>query len=237
MEVDLTQLEKVRSDLSRVQALRDESIRRLKEVEARVGFLEVESEILQKVGDLYRLLIDQEVVDNARTAEDLLTEGLQAVFDDLDLSVRAAVDVQRGKVSVDLLTVQKQRDGSITEGSSTEAYGGSVSTVQSVLLRIVVLTRRGLRPLLLLDESLGAVAEDYVPRVGQFLGLLSERLGLDILAVSHNPVLVEAAKTAYRIRKEGADSATFRKIRRGSNEVQGSDSSEDQASKLPSSEA
>ena len=57
----------------------------------------------------------------------------------------------------------------------------------------MVLTRRGLRPLLLLDESLGAVAEHYVPRVGKFLSLLATRLNLDILAVSHNPAIVEAA--------------------------------------------
>jgi len=39
--------------------------------------------------------------------------------------------------------------------------------------------------------------------VGQFLALLSERMGLDVLVVSHNPVLVEAASQAYRIRKKG----------------------------------
>jgi ABC-type lipoprotein export system ATPase subunit len=87
-----------------------------------------------------------------------------------------------------------------------------VSVVQSVLLRVVVTLRRGMRPLLLLDESLGAVAEQYVPRVGQFLRLLSERVGMDILAVTHNPVLVEAAHKAYRIRKDNGE-ATFVEVR------------------------
>jgi hypothetical protein len=188
--------------LLRVEALRDVAVRRLGELETKVVALENEESILDRVCDLFRLLIDQEVVENAKTAQDLLTEGLKAVFDDLDLSVRADVDIHRGRVSVDLLTVQKQADGSTTEGSPTDAYGGSVATVQSVLLRVVVLTRRGLRPLLILDESLGAVAERYVPRVGQFLSLLCARMGLDVLAVSHNPVLVEAANSAYRIRKK-----------------------------------
>jgi ABC-type Mn2+/Zn2+ transport system ATPase subunit len=81
-------------------------------------------------------------------------------------------------------------------------------------LRIVVLNRRGLRPLLLLDESLAAVADHYVPRVGQFLALLSERMGLDVLAVSHNPALVEASTTAYRISNKDGE-ASFRKIGKG----------------------
>lgn len=193
--------------------MRDSVTKRLRNEEIRVLKLENSVEMLNRVGDLFRLLVDKEVIENAKTAQDLLTEGMQAVFDDLDLSVRSQVDIQRGKVSVELITVQKQSDGTITEGASLDAYGGSVSAVQSVFLRIVVLTRRGLRPLLLLDESLAAVAEHYVPRVGQFLAVLAERLGLDILAVSHNPAMVEAASQAYRIQKGG--SASFKSIRSG----------------------
>lgn len=200
-------------DLARTEALRDAAQKSLRDAKRQVMVLEAEGEVLDRVSDLFRTLIDREVVDNAKTVESLLTEGLQAIFDDLDLSVRSEINIQRGKVAVDLITVQKQADGTVTEGSSTDAYGGSIATVESVLLRIVVLNRRGLRPLLLLDESLAAVAEHYVPRVGQFLALLSERMGLDVLAVSHNPSLVEAATNAYRIsRKDGK--ASFRQIGR-----------------------
>tara|TARA_R110000824_G_scaffold151258_1_gene322230 strand:- start:2528 stop:3181 length:654 start_codon:yes stop_codon:yes gene_type:complete len=198
----LDRLSSLQGDLARAETLRDSARRQLDESEDEVMRLTAEKEVLSRVADLFRLLIDREVIDNAKTAEGLLTEGLQAVFDDLDLSVRAEVEVKRGKVSVNLLTIQKYPDGTTTEGSSMDSYGGSIATVQSVLLRIVVLTRRGLRPLLLLDESLGAVAERYVPRVGKFLALLADRLGLDILAVSHNPVLVEEATRAYRIRNK-----------------------------------
>jgi len=202
----------IRDDLNRTQGRRDAILARVNETQTTIFDLEAESEVLERVGDLFRVLIDKEVIDNARNAQDLLTEGLRAIFDDLDLSVRSEVEVKRGRVSVDLLTVQKEPDGTFTEGSSIDAYGGSVSTVESVLLRIVVLFRRGLRPLLLLDESLGAVAEHYVPRVGRFLSLLADRMDLDILAVTHSPVLVEAANKAYRInKKEGV--ATFGEIR------------------------
>ena len=206
-------MESLRGELSRTEALRDSAQDTYGSLFERVLFLEGEVSLLGRVSDLFRLLIDQEVVDNAATAQDLITEGLQAVFDDLDLSVRSEVDVQRGKVSVSLVTVEKTDSGVVTEGLATDSYGGSVATVESVLLRIVVLTRRGLRPLLLLDESLGAVAEQYVPRVGQFLRQLSSRLGLDILAVSHNPVLVESCDKAYRIKKQNG-AATFVEIRK-----------------------
>jgi len=203
----------LRSEFLRVQAICNSEKSKLNTLNEKIDNLVVSQDVLEKVSELFRRLIDQEVIDNAKTAEGLLTEGLRAIFDDLDLSCRAKVEVQRGKVSVELLTVQTEDDGSQTEGLSTDAYGGSVTTVQSVLLRIVVLTRRGMRPLLLLDESLAAIAESYVPRVGEFLSLLSERLGLDVLAVTHNPALIEQAKTAYRIQKKDGK-ATFTQIRR-----------------------
>jgi ABC-type iron transport system FetAB ATPase subunit len=184
---------------------------RLGEVRKEIKLLEAEDELLDLVGGLFRTLIDSEVNENVQAVERLLTEGLQAVYEDMDLSVRANVEVQRGKVSVDLVTVQNQPDGSITEGGAMDAYGGSVTTMESVLMRIIVVLRRGMRPVLLLDESLGAIADHYVPNVGKFLALLCDRMGMDVLAVTHNPALVESAPKAYRIRKVNG-AATFREV-------------------------
>ena len=184
---------------------------RLSDIRKEIKTLEAEDELLDLVGGLFRTLIDSEVNENVQAVERLLTEGLQAVYEDMDLAVRAVVDVQRGKVSVDLLTVQNQPDGSVTEGGAMDVYGGSVTTMESVLMRIIVTLRRGMRPVLLLDESLGAIADHYVPNVGKFLTLLCDRLGMDVLAVTHNPALVESASKAYRIRKAHGV-ATFREV-------------------------
>jgi ABC-type iron transport system FetAB ATPase subunit len=192
---------------------RDAVQQRLDTVTEEITTLEGEEKLLTLVATLFRTLIDKEVTEGVQAVEALQSEGLQAVFDDMDLGVRAEVSVSRGQVSVDLLTIQKQPDGTVTEASSLDAYGGSVASVQSVLMRVIVILRRGMRPLLLLDESLGAVAESYVPAVGRFLQRLCARLDMHILAVTHNPVLVEASDRAYRIQKVGS-AATFKEIRR-----------------------
>lgn len=202
----------LRTRLSKVQGRRDEVVGRLDSVRREIRTLEAESELLDLVAGLFRTLIDAEVTDNTQAVEKLLSEGLQTVFDDMDLSVRAETTVVRGKVSVELVTVQKQGE-IVTEGDPTDLYGGSVATLQSVLLRIIVILRRGLRPVLLLDETLGAIAEHYVPNLGRFLAVLCDRLGMDILTVTHNPTLVESAHTAYRIKKADGR-ATFQALRR-----------------------
>ena len=201
-----------RSSLDVLRGGRDAATVRLSRASAEVSRLEGEEEVADLAGGVLRTLIDDEVTLSVKAVEGLLTDGLRAVFDDQDLSVRADVDVQRGKVSVDLVTVQRQADGTVTEGLSREAFGGAVTTVQSVLLRTIVIVRRGMRPVLFLDESLPAFDANYVGNMGAFLRSLCGKLGMDILLVSHNPAMVEAADRAYRIVKADGR-ATFRRLR------------------------
>lgn len=195
----LSPIQHLRSQADQLVGARDALVRQVASTKKAIKDLEVEGEVLAVVQGAFRTLIDREVTAGVQAVEKLLTEGLQAVFSDQDLSVRAEVNVSRGKVSVDLLTVYTRPDGTVIEGISNDAFGGAVATVQSVLLRIIVMRRRGLRPLLLLDESLPAFDANYVYNMGSFLALVCERLGIDLLLVTHNPAMVESAKKAYRI--------------------------------------
>lgn len=205
-------IDHLRSHADRLLGERGAALRRLEGTKKDIKRLTNEGELLDLVQGILRKLIDKEVTTGVQAVERLLTEGLQAVFTDQDLSVRAEVTTQRGKVAVNLLTVQKQPDGSVVEGVSSDAFGGAVSTVESVLLRIIVMKRRDLRPFLLLDETLPAFDSNYVTNMGQFLALVCDRLGIDILLVTHNQALVDAAHKAYRIVR-GKDGAKFEVIR------------------------
>lgn len=193
-------LDQLRSRADRARGLREAAKRRLDTAKTSVATLEHEDEVLRLVAELFRHLVDREVAEGVQAVERLLTEALQAVFDDQDLSVRADVDIQRGKVSVDLVTIQKRSDGTVIEGLSGDSFGGAVQTVQSVMLRIIVMRRRSLRSFLILDESLPAFDPNYVCNMGKFLSVLCSRLGMDILLVTHDPALVDTADKAYRIR-------------------------------------
>jgi hypothetical protein len=194
----------LRSKLDRVIGLRDGVVSRLESSKEEAQRLEAEETVLALIQTLFQTLVDQEVSIGVQAVEKLQTEGLQAVFGDQDLRVKSTVDIQRGKVSVELLTVQHNPDGLDVEGESGDSFGGAVATVQSVLLRVIIMLRRGLRPLLLLDETLPAFDANYVTNMGSFLAALCRRLGMDILLVTHNPALAEAADHSYRlVRKNG----------------------------------
>jgi hypothetical protein len=210
--IETLSIQSLRSDLDRAIGLRDSIKSRLTYTKDEIKRLENEEALLLLVSELFRKLIDQEVTIGVQAVEKLQTEGLQAVFSDQDLSVKANIEVQRGKVSVDLITTQKHKNGMEIEGMSNDAFGGAVSTVQSVLLRVIIIMRRGLRPLLLLDETLPAFDNNYINNMGQFLSTLCKRLNMDILSVTHNPAVVDAADKAYRIVTKNG-SAHFEVIR------------------------
>lgn len=205
----------------RLKALSGETLRALGRRDAarealeasRVSCRELENqiEILDLVTSLLRSLIDAEITEGVKAIEALQTEGVRTVFDDQDIRVRAEMEVLRGKVNVSLITSQTKA-GDVIEGSSLDGFGGAVSTVQSVLLRLALIFRRGMRPVLFLDESLPAFDERYVLRMASFLKALCARTGVDILLVTHNPMLVEASDNAYRIRRD-RDQSFFQKIR------------------------
>lgn len=208
---NIPELTSLRSQADQIVGRRDAARSRVTAASVAVTRLQSEADMLNQVAELFRQMVDKEVTLGVQAVERLLTEGLKAVFDDQDLRVRADIEIQRGKVSVELVTVQTKADGTVIEGLSRDGFGGAVTTVQSILLRIIVLLRRGLQPVLLLDETLPALDGNYVANMGRFLRVLCQRVGIDILLVTFNPDLVSAADKAYQISShDGA--ARFKEI-------------------------
>ena len=219
VDVEENRLKALRTRVSVVKGRREEVRRSLAEARDSVRTLTDEIDLLDLVAELLRTLVDAELTDGVRELESLQTEGVRAVFKDQNLKVRADVEVARGKVNVSLITMQQRGNdpADINEGESLDGFGGAVATVQSVLLRLSLIFRRGLRPILIFDETLPAFDDKYVYNAAEFLKVLCKRLGVDILLVTHNQALVESADRAYKIRPGkdslGNDMATFHRLR------------------------
>src|SRR3989344_7838451 len=128
----LSPIDHLRSKADRLVGARAAVLRQVADAKKSIKELETESALLSLVQAALRLLIDKEVTAGVQAVEKLLTEGLQTVFTDQDLAVESEVNVSRGKVSVDLLTVHTRPDGTVIKGVSNDAFGGAVATVQSI---------------------------------------------------------------------------------------------------------
>ena len=170
-----------------------------------------EKEVLKATENYKRKIIEKEVEEGVKTYISLLDQGLKAIFPEQDISQTAEITKVRGKVSVRLKTVVKGKDGVEVEGEGLDTFGGAVSTVQSLLLRVSLLLKRELRPVLVLDETFPAVDENRTELLVDFLKALCKKLDMDILCISHNSSIAESADLAYRV-KATKNGASFTKI-------------------------
>jgi len=184
--------------VARLEALRDRAQADLAAREQEVVDLGVRVLTLTKVGEVLKLLLDQLVLTQVRTIEGLITEGLQAIFPDQGLSLEAEAVPRYGKMAIDLYFRQGKDGEVVVRDEPLEAFGGGPAVVASLMLRAVVLMRLKKYPLLLLDESLIAISDGYVPNTGMFLRTLCKSAGLDLLLVTHNPDMLVHANRVYQ---------------------------------------
>lgn len=190
----------------KIMALKEASQSRIHELETEIAFLEADLDVRQQANAVLDLLAEKEVEEGVKTYVHLLDEGLKAIFPEQNITQEAEVSKVRGKVSVHLKTLVTGKDGILVEGDGLDTFGGAVSTIQSLLLRVSLILKRGLRPLLILDETFPAVDEGRLDLLVEFLKALCQKLNMDILCITHQASLAENADLAYRVTstKQGA---------------------------------
>jgi len=211
-----TRVRKANRDLTRLQTTRDNLKEELSDKKGEVDQLGDQIVRLTKVGELFRTLMDKLVLDQVRSIEAVVSEGLRTIFHDQVLSFEADVGVKYNKVSIDFLICQG-KDESVIKGSPLDSFGGGPTSVASLILRLLTLIRLKRQPILLLDETLGCVSDDYLDASGRFLQKLADTTGIDILLITHKQALLEHAKLAYQgvenTEDDGSWSLGLRKLR------------------------
>jgi DNA repair exonuclease SbcCD ATPase subunit len=167
--------------------------------EDRIAVLKKEHEITEKA----RAVIQCVAQDTQKQLEfhlsHLVTMALHTIFDDpYDLSVEFVQ--RRGKTEVDILF---SKNGEKIDPLS--ASGGGVVDVASLFLQISLLTlmmpKR--RNILFLDEPLRFLKGEGYPEKGmEVIKEISEKLGMQIVMVSHIPEFIESADRTFLIEQK-----------------------------------
>jgi hypothetical protein len=202
---------------ARLQAVRDQIAGDLEAKHREVETLSSRIDRLSLVGELLRVLMDKLVLDQVRSIEGLVTEGLKAIFFDQGLKFEAEVSEKRNRVAIDFF-FRQGADSFVIRGHPLESFGGGPATVASLILRLLSISRLKRAPVLFLDETLGAInGDEYIDTAGQFLQKLAASTGIDILYVSQKQGFVDHADVAYQATSEahegGAWSLALRKLR------------------------
>jgi len=183
--------------VSRLTTLRGQLQENLEETKAEVEHLSSEIDVLTKVEELFRVLMDALVVNQVKTIEKVVTEGFQTIFFDQDLYFESEVGPKYNKMSIDFF-IRQVRNGVTVRGKPLDSFGGGPSSIASLILRVISLFRLQRFPLLLLDETLNAVSDHYIENTGSFLQTLSSEMGVPILLITHKTGYLDHSDLAYQ---------------------------------------
>lgn len=184
---------------TRLEALRDDLKERLVQVTTEVADLTLEIEKLLKVEELFRALMDHLVVNQVRTLESVVTDGLQTIFFDQDLHLESEMETKYNKVSIEFQLRQGGvEDPLVIRGRPLDSFGGGPSSVVALILRVLILLKLKKLPFLVLDETLLAVSDEYIAPTGKFLELMAKSMKLHFLLITHKTAFCDHSDVAYQ---------------------------------------
>lgn len=181
---------------------------RLKDLEERRTRHVYRTDLRMKESEIFKKWLEDMLEENIHSMESLVTAALAHVIHDQKLAFRIRQEQQYNRIAMKF-GLEQDTDNGTVEGDPMNSFGGGAAVLISLVLRVAVMTRMKMGNLLLLDESMVALANAYVPNAAAFIRQLSEKTGINILMVTHNPAFLEYAHTAY----EGTSDGTSLKLR------------------------
>jgi hypothetical protein len=154
-------------------------------------------EVLTKASEAIRSILQSLLDEETEGIRALISEGLAAIYDDQEITLRIYTSIKRNKVNLEFGVYDNLKG---VEGDILKSFGGGVANIVSLLLRFITIMKMGLTRFMILDESLSNInGEDYIDNTGKFLKTLCAKTGFDVLLLTQqqNPQFINFADHAY----------------------------------------
>ncbi len=171
-----------------------------------VSSLELDQRTAERVSGVLSKMADERDAAAREQVESLVTAGLTAIFGEggEQLSFHLVQSTLRSATNIDFIVRTTKPDGEVIETDVMSARGGGVAAVIGMLLRVVLilLTRQTGQPVsdtLVLDETLAMLSADRLEAASAFLRTLVDSANLQVIMVTHQAELSEAADVVHRL--------------------------------------
>ena len=164
----------------------------LDEMNLRMKRLEDAQTFLQKVA--------QETQEHLKfKIEDIVNLALETCFPH-EYSFRLNFNISRGKTEAELVFLSQLSDRPI---DPMNASGGGVVDIACFALRIAsYVLEQGIDNVIVLDEPMKFVSKDLLNSAGEILKVLSTKLGLQIIMVTHENKFIDIADKVFEVKKD-----------------------------------
>jgi DNA repair exonuclease SbcCD ATPase subunit len=207
-------LDIVKRTLAERKGARDSLLMRESELVREVDRLDAATLSIEKAVYLLQTYAEEQQKTLTERIEGIVTKGLRAVFQNPSLEFKLRYSEtkagDRKKNPEVTMAVLYEHDGTQVEGNLKSSFGGGLSVVAALLLKVVVVLHLNprVRPILILDEPLkdlspayegqDAVVNGYRERMADFLRSLTEETNLQIIMVTHEPEYGRVADVHHR---------------------------------------
>jgi len=139
-----------------------------------------------------------------RRLEETVTAALQSIFGEDGLRFEIELRDLGGRPAADWRVVSRYGETEVA-GAPEDARGGGIVDVVSLALRLALLELSRPRPggPVILDEPGKMISAEYAPALAAFLRAYAQRTGRQVVMVTHNAALAEAADRAFRVSQAG----------------------------------
>ena len=195
------QLKEARQKLNEELAERKLLKVRLKEEQNKLKELDKKSASLEKVRFVFQEAgtKTQQRIENH--ISQIVSTALASIWDD-PYEFELEFVIKRGKTEADLWFVRND-----SRLSPMDTAGGGAIDVASMALRIAAWSiNKNTRPVIILDEPFKNLSENLQDRAADMLRMLSEKLDLQIIMVSHITKLVKDSDKIVKVNRGNNDS-------------------------------
>lgn len=175
----------------------------LENLNKRIKLLEQAQVFLQKIA--------QDTQGNLKfQIEDIVNLALETCFPN-EYKFQLQFNIARGKTDAELVFISQKTGRQI---DPMNASGGGVVDLTSFALRIASYAlEQGIDNVIILDEPFRFISRDLQVRAGEILKTLSEKLGLQILMVTHIGEMIDIADKVFEVKKN-SDGRSIVKVRK-----------------------
>lgn len=185
-------LQTLKENIARVEARRDFIYSHRVDAEKKTMAFSYDADLQQKSSEIIKSWLNDLLRVNVDSIASLATSGLKNVISDQDLVFKIKQEFKYNRVSMAFII-----EDCGVEGNPMSSFGGGAVLMASLILRLAIMSRMNMGGLLLLDETLFALANKYVPAAADFMRHLSEETGVNIFMVTHNEEFMQNAHISY----------------------------------------
>jgi len=191
-----TKLKQFRNKIQREQGALDTYLTSIKDNKRDVKRKKLETIRLDKAAEIIKQVGLKTQQEFEVHISDLVSSAIASVFPDDPYQFKVIFVERRGRTECDLML---ERDGELIDPLT--GAGGGVIDIAVLALRLasINMQRGKLRPLLLLDEPFKMLSVDLQNRAGRMIKELSDKMGVQIIMVSHAHEAVEFADKVFQV--------------------------------------